>query len=188
MNMDVNKSIEVYAFNTSSRKIGVANEQNHRNFVQSANFSVGGGTNYAPVMKQIIADVGTPIGPVEVESKGLFGKLFGKKEMTTLDVQTQDYPTIVFFVTDGDNFDKPDTIHVMREASKQGIFWQFIGIGSERFEFLQKLDDLDGRYIDNADFFSVNDIMKTSDEDLYNRILNEIPGWLTQAKAKGLVR
>jgi hypothetical protein len=34
----------------------------------------------------------------------------------------------------------------------------------------------------------VNDIMKTSDDDLYNRILNEIPGWLTQAKAKGLVR
>jgi hypothetical protein len=186
MNMDVNKSIEVFSFSDGAKYVGAANETNYPNFVKNKRIAPDGGTNYAPVMKSIIAKAGTPIDGVVAESKGFLGKLFGKKEAVANN--TVKRPAIVFFITDGDNFDKGETERVIREAAKQGIFWQFVGVGSARFAFLQKLDDLAGRFIDNADFFSVNDISKISDEELYDRILNEIPGWLTEAKAKGLVR
>jgi uncharacterized protein YegL len=196
MNIDMDKSIDMFTFNTSAKHIGAANESNYSNFVKSKKITVSGGTSYAPVMNHIISKVGSPIDSAtiskQVESKGFFGKLFGKKEIITEEVtpgeiKSHQHPTIVFFVTDGDNDDKQETIRVMKEASKQAIFWQFIGIGGQSFPFLQKLDDLEGRFLDNADFFAVNDILSISDEDLYDRILNEIPSWLQAAKRKNIV-
>lgn len=193
MKMDVNQSIEVYGFNTSSQYVGEANVGNHANFVNDVFLKktrVGGGTNYAPVMKQIINDVGAE-GTVteEIPAKGFLGKLFGKTETVVKEtvVETQAYPTLVFFVTDGDNFDKAEARQVIKEASNQGIFWQFIGIGNDSFRFLEELDDMEGRFVDNANFFQVNDIDRISDEELYERLLNEFPLWLKEARAKDLV-
>lgn len=67
------------------------------------------------------------------------------------------------------------------------MFIQFIGIGYESFSFLKGLDDLPGRYLDNANFFAANDIDRISDEKLYERLMNEYPIWLDQARQKGLV-
>jgi hypothetical protein len=199
MKMDVDKSIDVFAFNTGSRHIGEANEGNHANFVKDVflrKVSVGGGTNYAPVMQEIIANFGTAVKPKtitrEVPAKGFLGKLFGKTETITEqvapdDLTAQKTPKLVFFITDGENWDHAEAEHVVREAAKQGIFWQFIGLGNETFDFLESLDDMEGRYIDNANFFQVNDINRISDEELYQRILGEFPSWLTEAKQKGLV-
>lgn len=204
MNMDVDKSIDVYTFNTRGKYIGSASESNHSDFVRGSGIRADGGTEYAPVMNMIITKYGTAIEPTtvkeeiqqEVPAKGFFKKLLGKTETVThtvsmtvqpSEVKPVQYPTIVFFVTDGDNFDKPATIQTLREASKQGIFWQFVGIGSEKFEFLKQLDDLSGRYIDNANFYDAGDIANLSDAQLYDRILDEIPGWFEQAKQKGLV-
>lgn len=55
MNMDANKEIDVFQFNQGSKYIGVATEENHANFVRDKKMSADGGTNYAPVMKEIIA-------------------------------------------------------------------------------------------------------------------------------------
>jgi hypothetical protein len=49
------------------------------------------------------------------------------------------------------------------------------------------LDDLDGRFIDNADFTKITDVAGIADEKLYEAVLKEFPGWLRQAKQKGLV-
>lgn len=198
MNMDPDKSIDVYAFNNQSQYIGTANESNHKDFVKNSKMYASGGTSYAPVMHDIIAKYGTPIKATtvteEVPAKGLFGKLFGKTETITTTVQPGDVkpvqvPTLVFFMTDGANSDTKATEHIVRESSKQGIFWQFIGIGTPYggFPFLEQLDDLDGRFIDNADFTPVKSVMGISDEALYETVLKEFPGWLRQAKAKGLV-
>lgn len=196
MNMDVDKSIDVYTFNGSSRYVGIADKNNYAKFVEDNRIYANGGTKYSPVMEDIINKFGTSIAPVrtvqEVKPKGLIGKLFGKTE----EVITETYesakpvevPTIVFFITDGENWDFDRTVQVIQEASKQAIFWQFVGIGNEKFKFLKKLDTMEGRYIDNANFFEVNDISTVSEEELYNRLLNELPSWLEEAKAKGLIR
>jgi stress response protein SCP2 len=55
------------------------------------------------------------------------------------------------------------------------------------FQFLEELDDMPGRYIDNADFFSVADPGDISDEQLYDLMMNEYPGWLQGARQQGLV-
>jgi hypothetical protein len=202
--MDPDKSIDIYTFNGGSQHVGTATEENHKDFVKKAGLRADGGTNYAPVMHEIIGKYGTPIKPTqvtetstkEVPAGGFLGKLFGKTKTVTetttktvlpADVKPVQVPTLVFFITDGENWDQGETARVIKEASKQGIFWQFVGIGDERFEFLKQLDELQGRFIDNANFFEVNDIMKISDEQLYDRVLNEFPTWLKEAKTKGLI-
>ena len=46
---------------------------------------------------------------------------------------------------------------------------------------------MEGRFIDNANFFHIKDIEKISDEELYNNLLNEFPEWLAEAKTKGIL-
>ncbi|HAT31025.1 MAG TPA: hypothetical protein DCW29_09305 [Janthinobacterium sp.] len=110
-------------------------------------------------------------------------------------------PVYVMFVTDGGTSDKSLTEKQLRWASHEPIFWQFMGIGAGRkssnkllaafadsdFPFLEKLDDLGGRYIDNANFFSVSAPDEHSDAQLYALLMNEYPGWLTLARSKGLL-
>jgi stress response protein SCP2 len=55
------------------------------------------------------------------------------------------------------------------------------------FQFLEELDDMPGRFVDNADFFSVADPAELSDEQLYDLMMNEYPGWLKLARAQGLL-
>lgn len=113
-----------------------------------------------------------------------------------------DVPVYVMFVTDGSTSDKPLTERQLRWASKEPIFWQFMGIGKGRkskskalldfadsdFPFLEKLDELDGRLIDNADFFSVSSPDEHSDAVLFDLLMNEYPGWVEQARGQGLIR
>jgi hypothetical protein len=71
------------------------------------------------------------------------------------------------------------------------MFWQFIGFGPDRFDFLRKLDDLavpGKRVVDNAGFFPAGDNpQRTSDADLYDQLMNEFPDWLTAAKTAGIL-
>ena len=67
------------------------------------------------------------------------------------------------------------------------IFIQFVGIGKESFSFLERLDELSGRFLDNAGFMHVNDIATVKDNELYDRLLNEFPDWLSKAREKRLI-
>jgi stress response protein SCP2 len=112
-------------------------------------------------------------------------------------------PVFVMFVTDGQTSDQDKSEKEIREASYEPIFWKFMGIGKSNkgvkkkgflarltqsdFSFLEKLDDLAGRYIDNADFFSVERPDQETDEDLYALMLTEYKDWLAQAKQKNLL-
>jgi hypothetical protein len=114
-------------------------------------------------------------------------------------------PVYVMFVTDGETFDKPVTAEQIRASSYEPLFWQFIAIGNssrsvdqqfgvrtragsgERFQFLEELDDLPGRYLDNADFFAVSDPANIPDDALYDLLMNEYPGWLEQARRAGVL-
>lgn len=110
-------------------------------------------------------------------------------------------PVYVMFVTDGGTSDKPLTERQLRWSSREPIFWQFMGIGKGKkskskrlanfadsdFPFLEKLDELDGRLVDNAGFFSVERPDEHGDAALYDLLMDEYPGWVKQAKGKGLI-
>ena len=94
-------------------------------------------------------------------------------------------PAFIVFINDGGckrTIKKP-----VVESSTKPIFWQFLGIGDSNFEVLEKLDTMEGRFVDNANFFHIKEIEKTTDEELYNKLLNEFPGWITEAKTKGIL-
>ena len=100
--------------------------------------------------------------------------------------EPSDEPVFLVFINDGGC--KPGIKKVIVESSNQPIFWQFVGIGNSNFDVLRKLDTLEGRFVDNANFFHLHDLEKVSDEDLYNQLLEEFPMWLKEAKEKRILR
>lgn len=96
-------------------------------------------------------------------------------------------PAFVVFISDGGIHKNNEIKKIMIEASKYSIFWQFVGIGKAEYGILKNLDNMSGRKVDNANFFALDDIDEISDEDLYNRLLNEFPVWLKEAKNKKIL-
>ena len=96
-------------------------------------------------------------------------------------------PVYVMFITDGDTSYKEQTITQMKWASHEPIFWQFMGVGHSNFSLLEKLDNLSGRFIDNADFFAVKNLKSVSDDQLFDKMMEEYPEWVKTAKQKGLL-
>lgn len=94
-------------------------------------------------------------------------------------------PVFLVFINDGGC--KPGIKKFIVESSVKPIFWQFIGIGNSNFDVLKKLDTMEGRFVDNANFFHLDEIEKVSDEQLYNLLLNEFPSWLKEAKEKEII-
>lgn len=95
-------------------------------------------------------------------------------------------PTLVLFITDGgiDSSKSREIEGLLRESSRHDIFWQYVGLGRSNYGSLERLDTLSGREVDNANFFAVDDIAKISDDELYSRLIGELPKWLTAIKAR----
>lgn len=96
-------------------------------------------------------------------------------------------PNYIIFITDGDNSDKSAATHVITEMSKYPIFIQFVGIGSSSMNYLEELDTLEGRYVDNANFFRIRNINSEKDEALYSKLIEEYPTWLEYPEVKEMI-
>ncbi|MFI2473368.1 VWA domain-containing protein [Nocardia xishanensis] len=97
-----------------------------------------------------------------------------------------DRPTLVLFFTDGGFAKKQEIAALMREASRLPAFWQFVGLGQANYGLLRSIDEMDGRLVDNAGFFALDDIDRVDDAQLYTRLLGEFPQWLRAARAAGV--
>lgn len=162
MQFDDNGELDLWIFESGYTYIGSVSRDNFYGLAtEIMNRYRMGGTNYAPVMKDIY-----------------------NKYIKSEPAQIANY---VIFITDGDNSDKRETTETMKEYSKYPIFWQFVGIGREGFSYLEKLDDMGGRYVDNADFFAIKDINEMDDNTLYRKLLDEYPGWLENPKVKEMI-
>jgi stress response protein SCP2 len=64
-------------------------------------------------------------------------------------------------------------------AKKKGFFAR---LTQSDFTFLENLDNLPGRFIDNANFFAVTDPANIPDADLFELMMAEYPGWLQLAR------
>ncbi len=117
------------------------------------------------------------------EKKSLFG--FGKKAN---DIASAEIPVFAIFLTDGAPDSKPAAARALAEVSKAPIFWKFLSVGSANFSFLEKLDDMEGRFIDNANYQHLgNDVDSIDPKELFQKILVEYSDWLKEAKNKGLL-
>jgi len=98
-------------------------------------------------------------------------------------------PLLVLFVTDGgiDGSTSDVIKDILRRSSGLPVFWQFIGVGNADYGVLRSLDTIDGRKVDNAGFFAVDDLARIKDDELYDRMLSEFPDWLKAAAAAGIL-
>ncbi|MGW5231219.1 vWA domain-containing protein [Streptomyces nodosus] len=101
-------------------------------------------------------------------------------------------PAFVIFQTDGGPNSRRAAEQMLCKAARLPLFWQFVGFGPDRFDFLRKLDNLEvpkKRVVDNAGFFPVGDNPKQmSDADLYDQLMDEFPDWLAAARAAGILQ
>lgn len=161
LRFDDNGELDVWIFDDSYHRIESMYLDNFESFVTeeiTSKYRRMGMTSYAPVLNDLMQ------------------KYFVE------DVDTSDIPTFVIFITDGVNDDQRETDNAIRTSSHKNMFIQFVGIGSSRFPYLEKLDDLTGRPVDNTGFIKVADMGKLDDEELYTMLLDQYPDWL---KAKG---
>ena len=99
-----------------------------------------------------------------------------------------DLPVYVVFISDGGVSEARKIKKILQEASVHPLFWQFVGVGGKNYGVLEKLDHMDGRVVDNCNFFAVDQIDSISEAALYDLLLQEFPQWLTAAKAKNILR
>lgn len=151
LKLDDNGEMEVYLFQNDYKKLRSLNDGNYSNYVKNvidtSRYKMGG-TNYSDVLQAIL--------DTEVDNS---------------------IPTLVLFITDGDNADKSETDKLLRTHCTDNVFIQFIGIGNENFRYLEKLDDLSGRTVDNTGFVKFNILSKADDNKVYGSILKEYIKW-----------
>lgn len=155
LKFDDNGELESWLFSNGSHKLDPVNADNYQTYVDDYMLSSGmnmGGTNYAPVLKDIV-------------------KYCNRQKSSNI-------PAFIIFITDGANWDTSETDQIIREISKYNMFIQFVGIGNDRFDYLRKLDDLDGRDNDNTGFIAVKDMNRMSDLELYTELLRQYKDWL----------
>jgi hypothetical protein len=125
---------------------------------------------------------------IKTETKGMFG-LFKKEKVeyvseTVLTAGENDgkMPVYLMFVTDGDNFDESAANCVLEAMKGENIYVMFVGIGTgAKFTFCRKAAD----EYNNVGFEHFADIGKTSDEALYEKLLNEeFCTWLKSGTVK----
>ncbi len=97
-------------------------------------------------------------------------------------------PAYVVFISDGGVGSDDEIEELLRESASLPIFWQFVGIGGSDYGILENLDTMMGRVVDNCNFFALDDLHQISEQELYDRLLEEFPQWLTAAKAKRIIR
>ncbi|MBR1646359.1 MAG: VWA domain-containing protein [Selenomonadaceae bacterium] len=100
--------------------------------------------------------------------------------------ETSDLPAYVVFVTDGGISKTAQIKQLLIDASYLPIFWQFVGVSGSGYGILKDLDSMSGRYVDNANFFALDDFRSVPNNELYSRLLNEFPAWLKACKSNGV--
>lgn len=96
-------------------------------------------------------------------------------------------PAYVVFISDGGVHSTNQIKKVLTEASYLPIFWQFVGVRGRGYGVLEELDTMRDRYVDNANFFALDDFVTVPNDELYSRLLNEFPRWLSAIKTNGVL-
>lgn len=181
---DDNAQIDMWAFNHAVRGLPPAVEAVYGDYVGNcmSGISISGGTAYAPVMQDIY---NTYFGKMRKENKiiateerpvpGFFNKLLGRKETvevetihTTYEDPEDTTPGMVFFQTDGDNYDDQEVRRLLNQHRNIPVYWFMVGVGNSGFRSLKAL----AKDFPNVDFISVDDLALT-DADLYDKLLSK---------------
>lgn len=203
---DDNGAIDVFLFGVDAHDVGELRVPNINGYVKTLmrSYPLEGGTRYTTALDAVMEHYfpnrkrGAPTRaalPVyalfvtDGESQDAHETAQRMKEASHLPIYWQ-------FVGIGHSNRSADTMlrqTAAAPAAKPGLLGRLFGGGGAPakgrtdFSFLERLDELPGRLIDNAGFFSVADPASTPEQDLYDLLMFEYPDYLTAARAKGLL-
>ncbi|MBK1724593.1 VWA domain-containing protein [Thiocystis violacea] len=165
LHFDNDGQLDVWAFDRVAKPLPPATTRNIQGYVDTANGGWKrwyGGANDEPAVMRAVIDAyrREPKAP----------------------------PAYVLFVSDGGVHQNREIKALMTEAAHHPIFWQFMGLGGRNYGILERLDTMAGRIVDNCGFFAIDDLHSLTEEQLYDRMLQEFPAWLRNAGAKGIIR
>ncbi len=160
---DDDGELDFWFYGNNPKRMPSVNMQNYINAVptnwREVMHSIGATNNEPPVMKEVVSE-------------------YKKSSL----------PAYVLFITDGGVSNESKIKKILGEASRYPIFWQFVGVGGSNYGILERLDTMDGRYVDNAGFFALDDFKSVQSDELYDRLLNEFPAWLDAVKRNGMIQ
>lgn len=169
MKFDDNGELDMWSFTEGFNRLDTASAADYNGYVKRAilenrRIEKWGGTAYGPVMADMMKHY---FGTSTLnEAKSMFGGFFGKKAATQ---SGSTAPAMGIIVTDGANSDRYEATKVMRDAQKQNIYWQMVGVGPEHyFTFIQEMAD----ELPNVGFINLNSLEMT-DEELYEQVVGE---------------
>lgn len=171
---DDDGSVPVSFFSSNVKDLGEITLENASGFISRQRPRYNG-TSYVSALEWVREKAG-----YGGRSGGLFSR--GSKPKGPAD-----YPTFAIIVTDGEPQDGYAAERLLIEMSNEPIFIQWIGVGPHNFEFLRRLDDLDGRFIDNAGFYDAKEARGDVNAMLAG-LLNEFPDYVVAAKKAGLIK
>lgn len=97
-------------------------------------------------------------------------------------------PTLVVFLSGGGVHRDAEIERQLAEAADEPLFWQFVGLDrTADYGALARAGQPAGGGVGNAGFFAVDDVTRTSDAELYDRLLCAFPGWLASARRAGVL-
>lgn len=183
VNLDDDGAIDFFVFDSSAAYLGELSLDNYQGGVDrlTGNRRMGT-TDYAGAFRAVNQHFFPGSGGEQ--KKGLFGGL--RKPQPTGGPANE--PVYALFLTDGVPDNKAEAVRAITEVSTSPIFWKFLSIGRDSIEFLEKLDDLNDRFVDNADYQPVGDVDRISDQELFDKMMEEYPGWLQLVRQKGLIK
>lgn len=200
--LDDDGAIDLFLFDTYVDYVGEVTLANFRDIIaQVTKGRKMGRTNYPDMFRKLLAKFDmTPQSETVVvgtETVTINNGMFKKDTQETREVTETRLvplkspvkePVLTIFVTDGGPDNRKEAVVELTNASYAPVFWQFLSIGDENMAFLQKLDDLPNRCIDNADYKPVTgDIDKLGAEELYDMILDEYPSWVIEQRKRGQI-
>ena len=187
LTFDDDGSVPVSLFDGSVNPLGELDLSNCKGFLDQHSRYRFGGTSYEAALRWIVDEAG--FSNVNLDGGASGGGLFSRNKSSGggLSVKASAaYPTYAIFVTDGEPQDPRQAEQYLRLMSQLPIFVQFVGVGTHNFEFLKGLDDMDGRFIDNANFFDAKDAGNDQGRML-ELMLSEFPDYYVEARSKGLI-
>lgn len=177
--LDDDGVVPVHFFHHKDFPAELVDRDNYQGFVDAwAAQHRMGGTAYGPTISNILGGTG---------KKKLFGRKKAEPEID-FEAEKDEPPKFVILVTDGEPADRGRVQKLLAEAAPRPIFWQFIGLGYSP-DFLEKLDTMGNRMIDNVGLTVYNDTLGMTDTEFFDDIIGEFfTSWLPEARRLGITR
>lgn len=189
--LDDDGILDMYHFNNNTYPLGTCDfskiqdtDKHLKDMLRASNTPLWRGTEFSPIVTQIIADLYAGDGGSQVSNatpapkkRGFFSSLFGGDEGEVSARQTSTAvpdsyrnktPTLVYVLTDGDAQDKRNALTVFEKLLSQSVYVMFINVSAVS----SAAKELADKY-SNVGYVYFPKLSQIDDEELMNALLTD---------------